>query len=714
MRITYWLFLICVLGMCPAEVSVGFEAETKKFTITESISSDMPVISGKSWGLVTDTEVTPGYEPEFSTIGGLKMDEIIQAAKEIKSVLSTMLNKVNNVSEKLSSYETFKELMKKRQENISEMYRCLNTDSNEGVNISQDINKLKEMCNCISLLYFDKAYKDADKEESQKGLEKIKEDVKKYCNKPMEKSYSPYDPSIINLFDDPELLNSYNNLKDNQGFTEKGFEGQLETIARMSLIKKLKKQYINSKYLIDSNLIEKLKKEIEESYSAIQDNDDEQKIKTQLLGTVENFRKNKAVSYNFDNLDTDLKTNDNFEAFCKYDDETTFDVGQHDESTDKNFVCPKSKVNIVFQLTYKTKLASIPNLLRFYSSYSVVLEEPEAVEKLNRQYVPIDLIQMGNCLMNGNSCLNVININQNQRFVKLWETKRQTIQNIIDKHYEINSNRDAEGLFYLVLSYALRIFNRSDVPFDEYAQKYYLSYGPKQNLPIMSRGAFSELFDNLSEDGRKFFIELVNNLCDFDFQTDKISEEEIIDNLSCSNLKLVKYLNKSGGFNDLDYFIETKSMNFIDWVESIIKIDKRHPAQPEINVTNRERVMKRTDLISPPPGFTFRPNETKNTWEKKLKKHKIYGMGAYTGFQDGHVLIELRSYEYLPITANNMEAFIEGHAALLFDLLSEEEQITDFGAYHERANKMQAEHMEQTEINGEPTTDFIQQKRLLI
>ena len=714
MKIAECLLPIFILGMCTAEVYMGFEAEVRKFAMAESLPIDEPVISGTSWRLFTDSVCNDAYEPEFSTIGRLEIDTAIRAAKEIETTLSAMLNQVNSVSEQLANYKSFRALLSKRQEYISQLYECLKTDIKGEVDMSKAITELVDIYGCVYRLDELNSEEDKTEDKIQENLKNTTINAENYYEKHL-KPYLTQDPSVLEIFDDPVLTNTYNMLKDNQKAAEELLIGYVFKLLLEKSIKKLMRLYVDSDYLIHEDLVEKLKEEIEESHDDSNDKVDELNHDSQLLDIVEYFDNTGRISYTFHPSDENLQPKDDFKAFCSYDGKTDFNFGLADESIGKYHVCPESKVNIGFQLTYETRLTSLTNLLRFYSSYSTVLNALEAEEILNKQYMPIELVKMANCLMNGESCLDFSYLNNNPRFDEIWQNKRPTLQGMIVEYYEVpNGRRDAEGLFYMVVSYALRIFNRIDISSHADNQKSSLTYGPKKNLPIMSRVAFSELFDNLERD-KELFVALMSKLCDYNFETDKFVVEDISDTLNCSRLKLVDYELIGIYDSDQERYNAPEPVNFIEWVKSIVRSDKRLANQPKTEVeTNKVVWSQETDIISPPPGFALIPDQVDESFENSPDSYEIYSMGAYTGIQPGHVLIELRSYSSLPITANNIETFIKGHAALLFKLLSVEEQITDFKIYHERLEKLRLDYMEQTELEAKLLADTIQQKRLLI
>lgn len=184
------------------------------------------------------------------------------------------------------------------------------------------------------------------------------------------------------------------------------------------------------------------------------------------------------------------------------------------------------------------KLTSIRDLLEYYSSFA---------EPINSQFeyithmpfIPNNLITLSDCLINNKSHCNISGANP--KIIAQWQYIRKTIENSI----AINPNKklaDAQGLFYLVLEYGMTIFTKAkNANHEKEAQK--LMYGPKQLVPIMSRISFSEMFDNMSESSQKHFIELINELCNYDFKTNRslTQDPKRPDGNKCKKYKMPYY-----------------------------------------------------------------------------------------------------------------------------------------------------------------------------
>lgn len=684
---------IFIIRSRASKVEMGFEAEVRELFFSEPATLDTPFIKGKNWRLFTDMYEDEEHEPEFSTIGGLDRVSAVKAAEEIQETLLKIINRVNGAAKHLASYKSFAYLLDKTYGKISQINQCFED---------------KVVLSPEELIYhpnFIKIYSCVmERTEDEYHASKIVDGAINYDSKEGKDAKEFYDivlepyldktPSSTELIEDSRVKEKCESLK---GDKERLKSVVVNFFCRKFMAKKLRDvidEYIALLISSEQDLINEAKKDVEEQYN-IQGVDDDNEYEKELLQeTIDYFNESEGkISYEFGFMDTDLGVESAFRAFCflPTDDKTVslYDSG----SLERYQVCPFNNVYTGFQLSYSFKLGSFVNLIKFYSTYSKDLTSKSNNELLDSKYIPVTMVKISDCLFNGNSCLDVPYLNRNYHFDALWKNKRLVIQKLIESYYDGSKKLiDAEGFFYLVLSYTLQIFNRSEYDSHSDLQQYDLDYGPKKSLSIMSRVSFSELYENLGAE-KSMFTDLVSELCDYDFGNNEYRISSDPKENYCDKMLLVEYgiIENSEGFEE--QFKESVPLTLIDWIKSIIGTGEQIADQPKLDIKDGAMVSRPwSDKLSPPSGFIIEGKKAGNLHESTTQKEDVYGMGAYTNIESGYLLAELRPYSSLEIPVDKIKAFISGHASILYHLLGIEERIEEFVYYQDWLDQMVKEN----------------------
>lgn len=381
------------------------------------------------------------------------------------------------------------------------------------------------------------------------------------------------------------------------------------------------------------------------------------------------------ISTNFIKGDDVINSNNNFQPYCGI--EIVSKGGTHKFET-----CTPESMVASFHLTYQFPIHSFRRLMEYYASFSDDSKNEEITSASVSFNVPENYVILSSVLLNAEQFY-YPSIFVYPKFSRLWNTESKgQLLLYMNELYECKiKDRQAEGLFYMVLSYALVLFNLSDDKAKNKAVYSNLGYGPKQRLPLMSRVSFSEMFDGLYPNEQNKFKALVKRLCSVPPSVDASGSQN---HTLCDEMLLIQY-GVMDGFNFDVKIQKEKPLSLTEWFDSIVDSNSRVKNQPKLvshdpRTTDSTKMEDMEDLasdkLSPPYCYTRftdkKYDDNDNSLLKESRVKAIYSMGAYTIKKPGYAMFELINYTSLDLKVKDMMNFIESDAVQLIDVLNGE------------------------------------------
>lgn len=214
-----------------------------------------------------------------------------------------------------------------------------------------------------------------------------------------------------------------------------------------------------------------------------------------------------------------------------------------------------------------------------------------------------------------------------------------------------NGEESAKSLAFFICYYFIMLFDVRNFRRDGLELKY--------SLTIMSRIAFSDMYDALSQTSKNQTCTFILNLCST-MESSKI-HESIEKNTQCNlitpetlekceNFKLINYINEES--NKIHPENEDDRLTFSKWLLSIVHEKFRLPLIKLIEEPDSE-ILPKTDLLSPPKGLRIMGKD-----EIEANNEYRYGMGKYFLDDKNVVLVELRSLNRIMDLGNHFENYM--------------------------------------------------------
>lgn len=459
------LIIFIMIMTARSEVLVGFEVELPDVMVKKEALPSKALIDKKTWRLFTDMSDETGYTLEFATTYGFNREQIVLIADEMQGAMITMINSIGVNANKIFKSDAYMKLIYALSTNM-EILNKVDTNYREKLNDKDiTIRSLKKL-----ILWFTTALVDSKMimaKESEVMVEnlnrKIKEEIKK---------------QIIKIDTD---------IRELQVKMDKSLKKSLYfDLIKLRQDKRDVERFVTRKYYMNfiSDKINKIWKDEKWFNQHLKDEflknarNNDFKNEPNVLKAVEALIKNFGfISNQFYKRDKNLPVNNKFEPFC------SFKMFKYQNKM-KVAICTPSTVRAFVQLTYQFPISAYKNLIKYYASYSYYLNDEEHIGKLEDSGIPSSLVILSNIIYN-NVKPSVNTIYYNPSFLHLWNAD---MKSSMDKHintlYNSQSNdRQAEGLFYMFMSYAMILFNR---PEDKSSIEIFESkmvYGPYKYCP---------------------------------------------------------------------------------------------------------------------------------------------------------------------------------------------------------------------------------------
>lgn len=610
-----FIYLIIIFRTIKPEVLMGFEAESRVLRTINSVSNTLEdaYIKTDMWSLFTDKGNEDSYEMEVATKGGLTKKSIITVKNQIYKMFQHFEKHVKN----------FTDLLLK---NIS---------------IVQFLEKLRSLF--IALDICDKRLMDID-DFIQEVCDSEMEDVTDEDLAELNFSTDVF----INIFECYQTVFELDDLMPSPNY-------DIQT--SLTYYKKTVDMFNNpEKYIANfvKDIYDQLKQDLKEPF---RDNYNDviyffDKF-IQYQGRIsKKFTKGSKIG--------DSKLNNDIVIYCEFNKHVDLFTGLQ---------CPSKSSLLYIQLTYQLELESLPAIFNYYAKFYE--DESKWLLKINyHKFIPDLLKRVSSCILYADDACNGDDFNQ--KAAKRWKDTYTDLNTLMDMETEFNT-RDANGLFYLVLEYAITVFRRPDSEEELTGLAEYLHYGPKRLAPIMSRISFSEMFDNMNGYSKNQFITLISIFCYYDFRNNKAYTIKSPTNHynNCKDFRLPDYYNIP---------VEGKSterinpdLNVHQWLNSVIGVGERSVNQPKYTVSENETEFEENefnndinefDLLSPPPGFRYSDDPSQGS-----TSDYVYSFGGLKRVRRDHIIVELRPYTSTPISVEELDDFIEKHAFGLYDYI---------------------------------------------
>lgn len=674
MKLAFAISHIFFVLTCRPEVLLGFEVEVGNMKIKQQIYPNKSVLKADTWKMFTDIEEDTGYTIEFATRFGYGVQTINATAHEVAGELSNLLDRIYSQTSQIVghvSYWSFR----------NSSYLKLNSFKDKLTTVFDD---------CI--------YKDYDYSVVQTCMQEAARAVTAaeipnyggFCN-----------------------LQTVSYLKKHNFDTAVALEHKLTKMRT----KNIKNRNLRAKIYELDNLMYQMRSyfhlKVDRCYYRLTENDfphdqndldkffeESRTIETQCDPTVFD----KAIRYMIARPnqysamitkdDGDLHVDKEFQIFFI---ESQFEIVARDPVLPKyNVFRQRMEPKLGVQLTYQFPLSSFVPLFQYF-----------AKQRFSK-YVPQAFITLSRCVIGEDLCMKIKNKGSTTLQAVLGPIMRNDAKEMMDKEHRINSGvKHAKGLFYLVISYIIDLFDSPDESKIE-AERNDNLYGPKKALPLMSRVSFSEMYDGLDPTNRKIFKEAVHILCGVGTSNYKTKKHRSRTSLNssysredreknCRELKLVGYQVMQGfgvDENGDSILHSTKldgssglpiSLTLFDWLSSIVEQSQRLP--PQLKIVNQNPASsseeisftyEKSDRLSPPPGYErtsgkLKAKEFVKILSKKFGSKVLYSMGAYTGVEKNHAIIEFRSYAELYMPLDEFTKFIENQTKEVFPILENSE-----------------------------------------
>lgn len=353
------------------------------------------------------------------------------------------------------------------------------------------------------------------------------------------------------------------------------------------------------------------------------------------------------------------------------------------ENVENFYKLPFSNIKGTMHVTYQFRLSTFKNLLQ---EILLLYYFRKFVDKnsSNTNHIPDFLTEKCKCLIGGKCSPNAV---KKESFHSHWHSKHDQLTKLIENLYEGKKlERQAEGLFYLFVLYALEIFQDNDYhdDMDFIITAKNLPYGPKQKLTIMNRTSFSELHKNMDEYNKIIFAQLVKELCGDKFK-------------NCNRFFIPNYYifhkKDTIAFASID---RAKEHNLAIFIRSIIKPEKYGQDRTYFKAFKHKRTSVDesnkndnipfyqlgndfSDLMSPPRGYhanqqiveEYQNKNDNSPATSAMLVEALSSMGAYGEIEPGYVLIEIRGYSSSDLKGEDINKFIKDYAVPLLKFLDE-------------------------------------------
>ena len=661
------LIIFYLAARLHTEVLMGFEIETSQLAVDNEILPSDPVMAKDAWKLFTDMHGDDGYTLEFATNYGYTKEVISKAAEEIQGTLITIIASIRKSAERFTRHNAFKKLTSSYFDYINELDRCIMQEKTFVCKMNVNDQVIKEALDC----FLSKLEEKLIIPNLKLVLVKLNKNVKNNTKEKVER----LEKKLASL--DKQLKGRQNGKIKMRQKTIKSELRKLEN----EVTRKVYCEYIESKYKDVWKNNKWFAKDEKTNFLKTIQAEPEQEL-AKLKQTAKMLTKHYGfISEIFYKRDKSLELKKKFQPYCPFQ---VIKVGE----SYRLDVCDASSVKASFQLTYQFPISAVTRVLDYYATFCKEDYSPDLTQRLLELDIPYDLVWMS-CILRKSRPFNYLYLmNYTSGFDMLWsKTSKKRIMRLTEELYgRQEEDRQAEGLFYLFLSYALTIFRRPGLQADIDKQEEGLPYGPKAYLLLMSRISFSEMFDGMKAGEQRIFVKLLQELCGVDVASKKPhrddKDEKKLNVLACKKMKLVKY----GVMQGFDYAPEvqdTDPLTLFDWARSIIYKRERYNKQPKIKSrdpnesygkNNRLLKLVSSDKLSPPLCYTRNLDEElyENDQElmNKYGSKSVYSMGAYTGVKPGHTIIEFRAFSAIKVPVDEIHEFIKGHPMTLFDTLN--------------------------------------------
>ena len=691
------LLFVLLASAAGAEVRMGFEVELPGLKLHKSALQSDPVIKEKTWRLFTDMQSTYGYTLEFATSYGYDETTVITAARQIEETAREIVQRINTRAASLPNIDAFKELLAVKAEKLRKIRKCVYANGRHMCKANLTVKALKNRLTCFLLVL----NKDKIVDNHRTVLKQLNNKVKLKTGSRLNK-----------------LNKKLARLNQEAAFMSKG---ELSALKRQYAREKLEVNRTGHREVYCEYIMDKRDK-INKKNLWLDDYTKDQFIES-IRGAAGADRKliqvarlltrySRRVSEIFYKTDKSIAVNNKFQPYCLYE------VIRKGDSIALD-VCKPETLEASFQLTYQFPISAFTRIFEHYASYSRYLNVDNSKEVLGQLGIPRSLVMLGDNLMNEK--LSTGNYAINLRFDQLWTTKVKAAMRVyINQLYAGREDeRQAEGLFYLFLSYARSLFNRANTDEKMATQEEELPYGPKRNLQIMSRLSFSEMYENLRPEEQSKFVKMLSALCGPEHfglsNSTPIRLGAKVDRALCKEMKLVMY-GLMGSFNCDPEAQYNEPLTLLEWAQSIVDDSYRHPNQPKMksvdpNLYSGEEdellMILNSDKLSPPLCYTRsyikdyyeHDEELLDTYGAKA----IYSMGAYTGVAAGQTIAEFRSYSSLHSTVSNIKKFVSEYGVGLLHVIEGRTDNQESGASdndHAMTDEM-AEDVSMTDANIE-------------
>lgn len=649
------------MSLARSEVLMGIEIEVDEVMVNKEALPTDPLIDRGRWKLFTDMSDETGYTIEFATVHGYKKDQIVEIAKEMQESLLHIIDSIGMSAIKLFQPDAFRKLVSFIKENTDKLATINQKTELSLANEDSTLRVLKK-----SLYWFLTALEGMELSEAKKQViaqrdSVVVSKVKKEKEK-LEKKIAMLNAVKTQGANMRETLHYL--LQEKRDLTRR-----ITAKVYLDYIHKMVTKLIKPQNLIDNSAKENY-------YQALTPADG--KINPKLKQVIKLFLKRFGfVSHLFYKHDGSIRANKRFQPYCTI---SAKNLSRYNEL----HLCTPGNTEASFQITLQLPLSAVPDLLKYYTKdFDLNSSEKE----IHQHGIPHNLVQLSHHLLYEGEDSSYYE--QAYPLIStIWNVHtKNSLMAYMDHLYGSQTNdRQAKGLFFLFLSYAMEIFNRADTEEEQKIQEDGLPYGPKRAINIMSRVSFSGMFDRMPTHERVIFKTIVTALCNppkvpAEFQS---AESMQIDESSpsvCDRMLLVRY-QVMAGF-DYDPKVQvTDPLSLSSWFESIINPKMRIKNQPKIvnskpdsqNPNQPSKIVEESsDKVSPPICYSRNASEefaeNDKVLIKKYQNKAIYSMGAYTHVKEGHTVLELRAYPSVPVSANGIHNFAKKSLVKIFEAL---------------------------------------------
>ena len=259
------------------------------------------------------------------------------------------------------------------------------------------------------------------------------------------------------------------------------------------------------------------------------------------------------------------------------------------------------------------------------------------------------------------------------------------IGKIIKKIYDLDNKLYDNGLTNLWLFYSFTLFytkneitqikeNGESITIDINANDgSLLEFGPKQNVKILSRIGFYEMYHKMTPNQQQNFIKNADHICK--------------NLLNCENLIIERYKNTPDAEDSLFHGnIIHNNLTLTKWTNSIINGDPSFKNQTKLDLqTGKNITVGNTDMLSPPLGFRSSFEQENSDYDESKGVDRLYGMGCMSNIEDAVVdgvrvrdvlaLLEFRDYANNKMEGDYVVEYLESEIGGIMEMVRGEDGI---------------------------------------